>query len=126
MSNIILSGNIPYIGAVILMAATGFLSYKTGVNSIQCQPPVANIAIAEKDSLILATLLKNPDLSEEQITSYIKTPVINVINRYKDNGYLVINVENDQNGNYSIVGLPSGAIDITDEIHAEINKAMKK
>ena len=80
------------------------------------QKIIPKIAIAEKTAIILQAAISRQDLSDESLTRDIKQPILSVIKRYTDKGYLVIDSSQNDDGTYTVTGLPEGALNITNEM----------
>ena len=115
-TDFIFAGNIPYMAVVILCALSVYcgIEYQKYIQSHQKVIP--KIAIAEKTAIILQAAISRQDLSDESLTRDIKQPILSVIKRYTDKGYLVIDSSQNDDGTYTVTGLPEGALNITNEM----------
>jgi len=119
-SDFIFAGNIPYLAVLILCTLSVYcgIEYQKYVHSHQKVNP--KIAIAEKTAIILQAAISRQDLSDESLTRDIKLPILAVIKRYTDKGYLVIDSSPNDDGTFTVTGIPDGAINITDEMKKAI------
>lgn len=116
MKKYILAGNLPYLAAAILCAASFFM----GQTTVE-QP--GKFAIAEKGAVVLQAVLDRPSVPPETYAREIVQPIIKVLKHYADQGFVVVDSTKDEQGNYSLIALPKNAIDITDELRAAIKAA---
>lgn len=118
MKRIILAGNLPYITVLILCGAAFFV----GRNTVTKEPP--RFAMGEKSAVIAeAVLNRSGPISDEYFDKTIKKPVLAVLKKYADQGYIVVDVYKDEQGYMSVAAAPSTAIDITQEMRNSIKKA---
>jgi hypothetical protein len=120
MRNILTAGELSYSVAAVLMALAFYIGLE--VTQLSAKPP-AKVAFAEKSAVILESVFSRKDISASVLDEQIKKPIMAVIKRYVDQGYVVIDSGRDENGNMTVTGIPSGAIDITPDIKAAINAA---
>lgn len=117
LKKLIFSGNIPY-SAVAVIAA---LALYVGSAIPQISPkPTPKVAFAEKGVVVMEALFGQEYVSEAALDEQIKKPMLAVIKRYVDKGYVVIDASRDENGKMAIAGIPVGAIDITAELKAAL------
>ena len=119
MKHILLAGNVPYLAVMILIGGAFFLGLH-----IKEEPP--RIAVAEKGAVILEAVLDRPNLSPEQLEEEVKKPIVNVLNHYAVQGFVVIDVSKDENGNMQVAALPRAAVDITPLLRSAIKKKLEK
>lgn len=113
MKKYILAGNLPYLVMVILCTAAFVLGQAT-------VEPTGKFAIAEKGSIVLQAVLDRPSEPPETISREVAQPIIEILKRYADQGYTVIDTTKDDQGNYALIALPKNAIDISEELRAAI------
>lgn len=118
MKKLIFAGNVPYLAAAMLAASAFYLGHETTNLKGRSAPKVA---FAEKGAVILDVVLRRQDISPAALDEQIKKPIVAVIKRYVDQGYVVIDSSRDESGNMAVAGIPPGAIDITPEIRAAVN-----
>lgn len=119
MKQIFLAGNVPYFAVMILIGGAFFLG-------LHLKEEPARIAIAEKGAVILEAVLDRPSLSPEQLDEEVKKPIVNVLNHYAAQGFVVIDVSKDENGNMQVAALPRAAVDITPLLRSAIKKKLDK
>jgi len=119
MIKTIFAGNVPYLAVVVLATSAFYIGFET---SNLTTKPIQKIAFAEKGGVILNAVLKRQDISPAALDEQITKPILTVIKRYVDQGYLVIDSSRDENGYMQISAIPTGAINITPEIEAAIKK----
>lgn len=108
----------PY-SAVLLIAALGvYIGYETNLLKGTTNPP--KVAFAEKSAVVIKALLTRNDLDKNAVDAQIKQPILAVIKRYVEQGYVVIDSGRDENGMMAVSGIPKGAIDITPELYAAL------
>lgn len=116
MRNILLAGNVPYIAVLVLIGGAFFL----GMNIKE--EPIPRIAVAEKGAVILEAVLDHPNRSPERLEEEVKKPIVNVLNRYAEQGFAVIDVSKDESGNMQVAALPKDTLDITPLLRVAIKK----
>ncbi len=120
MKKILIAGNVSYSVVAVLI----ILAFYIGLEMSQLTAkPAPKVAFAEKGAVIFESVFKRQDLSAATIDEQIKKPILAVIKRYVDQGYVVIDSGRDADGNMMVTGIPSGSIDITPEIRAAVNAA---
>lgn len=115
MKKYILAGNLPYL-AVVILCSGAFFAGKASVEKI------GKFAVAEKGAIVLQAILDRSSESPETFARDVAQPMVEVLTRYADNGYMVIDASKDDAGNYAIVALPKNVIDITQELRSAIKK----
>ncbi len=120
MKKFIVAGNVPYLAAAVLAATAFYLGHETSKLTARYAP---RVAFAEKGAVILNAALGRQNISSAVLDEQIKKPILAVIQRYVDQGYVVIDSSRDENGNMVVSGIPPGAIDITPELTAALNTA---
>jgi hypothetical protein len=117
MKNIFFKGNVPYLAVLILIAVSFYTGFEISNVLAQKKPKVA---FAGKGATITEALLSTTTSTREEVDKEITKPIVSVIKKYIDNGYLVIDSSLNQNGAMEITGIPKGAIDITNELRAAV------
>lgn len=107
--DVLLLGDLPYVAALLLMAA-GFYAG----SEYNSAPP--KIAIVERGHVILEAVLDRQGATPEILEEEIYKPVMTVLKRYADLGYVVIDSSKDEAGHYMIAALPPKTVDITTEL----------
>jgi len=115
LKDLILSGDLPYVAALVFMAA-GFYA------GIEYKGDAPRVVIAERGAVILEAVLDRHDAAPEIMEKEISQPVIAVLKKYADLGYVVIDSSKDEAGHYMVAALPAETKDIT----AELREAIKK
>jgi hypothetical protein len=123
MKKLIFAGNVPYLAVALLALSFFYFGFAVANKNAK---PIPKIAFAEKGALVLSNVLARQDISESTLDEQIKKPILAVMKRYVDQGYVVIDSSRDENGNMAINAIPPGAIDITSEMKEAINKASNK
>lgn len=118
MKKIILAGSVPYLAVAAFAASAFYFGYET--SKIVSKPNTPKIAFAEKGAVITESVLSRQDISDAVLNEQITKPILAVIKRYVDRGYLVIDSSRNENGSMTIIGVPPGATDITAEMKAAI------
>lgn len=113
MKKLILSGNVPYL-AVLILCVTAFFAGQ------QLHPAPKRIAVAEKKVVLLEAMMDRGGKSQEVINAEIVEPVRGVLKRYVDQGYLVVDISKDVDGNMLVAAMPADAVDITSELRAAV------
>jgi hypothetical protein len=112
---IFLAGELPYFAALVFMA-TGFYVGQ------EFRPEGPKVAIAERGAVILEAVLERHGATEEVLQREVSKPVLEVLQRYADLGYVVFDSSKDEAGNYAVAALPSAAIDITEALKQAVKK----
>lgn len=115
IKDILLSGDLPYVAALVFMAA-GFYAgaeYKTDA---------PKVVIAERGAVILEAVLDRHDADPELLEKEISLPVMSVLKKYADLGFVVIDSSKDEAGHYMVAALPADTKDITAELREAIQK----
>ncbi|NHR07798.1 hypothetical protein HA052_21645 [Chromobacterium haemolyticum] len=115
MKKYILAGNIPYFGVIILCAISFYLG-KTEV-------PTGKYAIVEKGAVIFDAVMNRPGMDEATLNKEVSQPILAVLKKYSDEGYVVIDTGRDERGNMHIAALPGSTIDITSELRAAVKNS---
>lgn len=120
MRKILIAGNVSYSVVAVLIGLAFYIGLEMSQLTAKTAPKVA---FAEKSAVIFESVFKRQDVSAAVIDEQIKKPILAVIKRYVNQGYVVIDSGRDEDGNMTITGIPSGSIDITSEIRAAVNAA---
>lgn len=116
MKKYLLAGNLPYLAVAILCGVAFYAGHATVEQN-------GKFAIAEKSAVILQAVLDRPAESPETFAREVAQPIIEVLKRYADQGYTVLDSAKDEQGNYALIAMPKSSIDITTELRAAIKAA---
>jgi hypothetical protein len=119
MKGIVTAGSVPYSVVVML----GLALYLMGHQSAK-QPP--RIAVAEKGAVILEAALANPTATGEKMKQMVTVPIRDVMRRYEQAGYVVINTSRNDEGDMTVDALPADTVDITGELRAAVHLPPQK
>lgn len=114
----LLAGNMPYFAVFLLCASAWALGL------LMRAPPAARIAIAERGAVVLEAVLEMPQASTEELRARIEAPTRSVLQKYRDQGYLVIDASRDEAGHLLVAALPASALDITAELRAAVHSQL--
>lgn len=107
--------------AVQLLATAGLCAvcfYAGGkLNSVT---PNGKYLVADKNAVILAAVMERDSTDAEKLKAEITQPILQVMRRYTDQGYVIIEGGRDERGNLAIAALPPDTRDITKELAAAI------
>lgn len=84
--------------------------------------PNGKYVVADKNAVILSAVLDRNSTDVNALRADIAQPVMQVMRRYADEGYVVIDGARDERGNLTIAALPADTRDITKELTAAINR----
>jgi hypothetical protein len=115
MKKYILAGNFPFVAVAVLCGGAFYLGHESAHKP-------SKFAISEKSAVIFDAVLDRPGITKEQIEKDIKQPVMSVLKKYADDGYVVIDVARDDQGYMAVLAVPNDAIDITAELRRELKK----
>ncbi len=115
ITKFILAGELPYVAAFVFMAA-GFYA------GVEYKSEAPKVVIAERGAVILEAVLDRHDASPEILEKEISQPVLDVLKKYVDQGYVVIDSSKDEAGHYMVAALPANTMDITSELKEAIKK----
>lgn len=115
LKSILLAGDLPYVAALVFMAA-GFYA------GFEYKADAPKVVIAERGAVILEAVLDRQDAEPEVLEKEISQPVVAVLKKYADQGYVVIDSSKDEAGHYMVAALPAEAKDITAELREVIKK----
>lgn len=115
-----LSAGVPLFAVVLLAGACFYAGLRSGT-------PQANgkYVTADKGSVILdAVLNAGADVrapgSDAEFKAAIVEPVLSVLRKYADAGFVVLDTSTDERGNMVVAAVPAGTKDITPELVAAI------
>lgn len=108
----------------VMMVTLCFGAYTLGEGIGMQKKGDCPIAVAEQSALVLDAALDRQGMPKEVLEREISQPVLAVLKKYADLGYLVVDVSKDDHGNMSVTALPSNKqIDITGEMRDAIKRA---
>lgn len=107
------AGNLPYSAVAVLCTAFFFLG-----TSFKTEAP--KIALAERQALILETVLTHPQLTPDQREELITKPIKRVLEKYQAQGFMVIDAVRSEDGGYALTAIPSDAVNITQELRSAV------
>jgi len=119
MKGLLTAGNVPY----SVVAMMGLALYLMGH---QTAKPAPRVAIAEKSAVILEAALNSPTASQQQMRTLVAEPIRNVLRRYEQAGYVVINTSRNDQGDMTVDALPADTIDITNELRTAVHLPQQK
>jgi hypothetical protein len=108
---------VPILGVVLLCVAATIAGGAVGA---WMKRPPTRIAVAEKGSVVLQALLEHPGLTSAQAQRQISTPILRVLAKYADAGYMVVSTGRDRAGQLVVDAVPPDAIDITPELRRAV------
>lgn len=82
--------------------------------------PNGRYLVADKNAVILAAVLERNSTDAKALEAEIAQPVLRVMKRYTDEGYVIIDGAKDERGNFTVAALPAGTRDITQELAAAV------
>lgn len=85
--------------------------------------PANRFAFAEKGQVVFEAMIDRPHLTEEEIQRQVRAPILGVLQRYADEGFVVIDVAKDRQGYMSVAAYPKTGLDITSELRAAVQAA---
>jgi hypothetical protein len=104
---------VPVLGVALLCVAAAIAGGAVGA---WMKRPPTRIAVAEKGGVVLQALLEHPGLTSSQAQRQIATPILRVLAKYADAGYMVVDAGRDRAGQLVVDAVPPDAIDITPEL----------
>lgn len=113
--------NVPAFAVLFLL----MVAYYSGgvLNSQQLNGKYLTV---EKSALIIQAYLERQGETKEQLNAEITLPILSILKKYTEQGYVVIDTAKDENGNMTIAALPKGTADINKEVAAALKKKDKK
>jgi len=82
--------------------------------------PNGKYLVADKNAVIVAAVMERDSTDAAKLKAEITQPILQVMRRYTDQGYVIIEGGRDERGNLSIAALPPDTRDITKELAAAI------
>jgi hypothetical protein len=82
--------------------------------------PNGKYLVADKNAVILAAVLDRDSTDAQMLKAEISQPIVQVLTRYADQGYVIIDGGRDEHGNLTVAALPPGTRDITQELRDAI------
>lgn len=110
----ILTVDVPLFAVVLFCGATAY-----GVHEL-LPTATGKYLVAEKSAIILQAVFERQGLPDEEMEKQIGKPILAVLKKYADQGYVVIDAAKDEQGNLSIAAMPNGTRDISAELRAAI------
>jgi hypothetical protein len=83
--------------------------------------PNGKYLVADKNAVILAAVMERDSTNTELLKAEVTQPILEVMRRYTEEGYVVIDGGRDEHGNVTIAALPADTRDITSELAAAVN-----
>lgn len=116
---------VPMFAVLAFCAAAAFVGRESAPKATQPAEgaDIPKYAVAERTAIILQSVLSHPGESKDQLQERISDPIVSVLKKYTDAGYIVIDAARDENGNYVIAALPESTKDITKEMASAIDQA---
>lgn len=84
--------------------------------------PNGKYLVADKNAVILAAVIERNSTDAKTLQAEIAQPILHVMKRYTDEGYVIIDGAKDEHGNLTIAALPADTRDITQELTAAITR----
>jgi hypothetical protein len=108
---------------LLVVGLCGASFYAGGVvNSVT---PNGKYLLADKNAVIVNAVLTRDSTDAETLRTEVAKPVLNVLRRYTDLGYVVIESSRDDQGNHLVAAVPAGTRDITHELELAITQKEK-
>jgi hypothetical protein len=82
--------------------------------------PNGKYLVADKNAVIVAAVMDRNSTDAKRLDAEVTQPVLAVMRRYTDQGYVVIDGGRDERGNLTVAALPPGTRDITSELAAAV------
>ena len=82
--------------------------------------PNGRYLVADKNAVILSAVIERNSTDAKALQAEIAQPILQVMKRYTDQGYVIIDGAKDEHGNFTIAALPADTRDITQELSAAI------
>jgi hypothetical protein len=123
------SRGVPVIVTLALVIASYMVGARTSLHPASAitastdAGQACRIAVADEGATLLEAALNRSDLSKEQREAAIVAPVRAVLDRFRQQGYLVIDMSRNDDGDMTVATIPSGAIDITNELRQSVGLA---
>jgi hypothetical protein len=118
MKKYFLAGNLPYICLLIACAMAFFLGQKS-------VDQVGKYVVAERGAIVLQAVLDRSSEQPDAVVKEISPRILAVLQKYANLGYVVIDADKDENGNFAIAAAPHSTLDISQEIRDAVKAAAK-
>lgn len=82
--------------------------------------PNGKYLVADKNAVILQAVLERDSTDAQALKAEITQPIVQIMQRYTEQGYVVIDGGRDEHGNMTVAALPAGTRDITAELAAAV------
>jgi hypothetical protein len=105
---------------VATVALCGVCFYAGG--KLSSVTPNGKYLVADKEAVVLSAVLDRDSTDARTLQAEITQPILAVMQRYTEQGYVIIDGGHDERGNMTIAALPEGTRDITKELAAAIPK----
>ncbi|MDF0506640.1 hypothetical protein POK33_38465 [Burkholderia cenocepacia] len=115
MKGILTGGKIPYSVVCLLSLAVYAIGYQAGH---QAAKPAPRVAVAEKGAVVLEAALSHPTATPAQMKALITDPINGVIQRYLDQGFVIVDTSRNDQGDMTVTALPADTLDITNVLRA--------
>lgn len=122
MKKLLTSGDLPYSVVILLVIAAFLWGEKLNQAGVVggAQKHSAGVVIADKGAVILDAFMAHQDLTKDQLHAQIVTPIQQVLQHYRDQGFVVVNVSRDDDGHMTVDAVPADAKDVTDEMRKAV------
>ncbi|WP_148046457.1 hypothetical protein [Ralstonia pseudosolanacearum] len=114
MSATVPANRLPYSVVILLCVIAYLVGHQTAA-------PAKNIAVAEKGAVVLEAALSRPGVTEAQMKAQVAEPILSILRRYQERGYMVIDTSRNEQGDMTVAALPANTLDITNELRAAVN-----
>jgi hypothetical protein len=84
--------------------------------------PNGKYLVADKNAVILAAVMERDSNDADTLKAQITQPILQVMQQYTDQGYVIIDGGRDEHGNFTVAALPTDTRDITKELAAAVTK----
>ena len=116
----------PLFGIALLCLASAVLGVAVDHRFLLPVPPEPRIAFAEQGAVVLESLLARPDLDAGAARRLVGQSLSDVIEKYRQAGFLVIDVTHSADGLILVDAVPRTAIDITPQMRAAVAQAISR
>lgn len=116
----------PLLGMALLCLASALLGVAVDHRFLQLTPPEPKIAFAEQGAVVLESLLGRPDLDAAAARRIVGQSLSDVIEKFHQAGYLVLDVTHSADGQILVEAVPRSAIDITPQMRAAVAQAVAR
>lgn len=82
--------------------------------------PNGKYLVADKNAVILQAVMERDSTDAQALKAEITQPILGVMRRYTDQGYVIIDGARDEHGNLTVAALPADTRDISAELAAAI------